>query len=294
MYSPCLKFLVGFLLLIVAVGMSAQTRELRVCADPDNMPFSSRDQTGFENRIAALVAQDLNARLTFVWQRMGRGFVREYLDKAQCDLLIGIPTNYRPVLTTSPYYRSTLRVCLHGKDEPVPSLDSPALHGLKIGVQVLEEEYTPPGEALARRGLQGAIVGFDTIGDGADSIVRAVADQKVDIAIVWGPLAGYFAKEFGRDLRVTPVEPEVDPPGLPFTFAISMGVRKGDLATARSIGKDPVGPGTRRSAPFSTNMEFRSCRLLLSQTRMESRSETSLSTTRGSAGSNNGARVVQS
>ena len=75
--------------------MSAQTRELRVCADPNNMPFSSRDRTGFENRIAALVAHDLSARLTFVWQRMGRGFVREYLDKAQCDLLIGIPTNYR-------------------------------------------------------------------------------------------------------------------------------------------------------------------------------------------------------
>ena len=90
-------------------------------------------------------------------------------------------------------------MCLSPRQkEPVPSLDSPTLHGLKIGVQVLEEEYTPPGEALARRGLQGAIVGFDTIGDGADSIVRAVADQKVDLAIVWGPLAGYFAKEFGQ------------------------------------------------------------------------------------------------
>jgi mxaJ protein len=97
-------------------------------------------------------------------------------------------------------------------------------------VQVLEEEYTPPGEALARRGLQGAIVGFDTTGDGADSIVRAVVDHKVDLAIVWGPLAGYFAKKVGEHLRVSPVEPEVDPPGLPFTFAISMGVRKGNLA----------------------------------------------------------------
>jgi mxaJ protein len=193
------------------------------------MPFSSREQTGFENRIAALVARDLNARLTFVWQRMGRGFVREYLNKAQCDLLIGIPTNYRPVLTTTPYYRSTY-VFVSRQKEPVPSLNSPALHGSKVGVQVLDEQYTPPGEALARRGLQGAIVGFDTLGDGADSIVRAVADQKVDIAIVWGPLAGYFAKEFGHNIRVTPVEPEVDPPGLPFTFAISMGVRKGDLA----------------------------------------------------------------
>jgi mxaJ protein len=160
---------------------------------------------------------------------MGRGFVREYLEKAQCDLLVGVPANYRLVLTTSPYYRSTY-VFVSRPEEAAPSLDSPALRGFKIGVQVLDEQYTPPGEALARRGLQGTIVGFDTIGDDANSIVRAVADQKVDIAIVWGPLAGYFAKEFGHNLRITRVEPEVDAPGLPFTFAISMGVRKNNGA----------------------------------------------------------------
>jgi mxaJ protein len=236
MYSPSLKLLVGSLLLIAEVGATAQTRELRVCADPNNMPFSSRDQTGFENRIAAIVAQDLNARLTFVWQRMGRGFVREYLDKFQCDLLIGIPTNFGQVLTTTPYYRSTY-VFVSSQRRPVRSLDSPELNGWKIGVQVLDEQYTPPGEALARRGLQGAIVAFDTIGGGADSIVRAVADQKVDIAIVWGPLAGYFAKEFGPDLKVSPVEPEVDPPGLPFTFEISMGVQKSNLALRDQLQK---------------------------------------------------------
>ena len=100
---------------------------------------------------------------------------------------------------------------------------------MKIGVQVLDEEYTPPGEALARRGLQAAIVGFDTTEDAA-SIVRAVANRQVGIAVVWGPLAGYFAKQYHHDLVLEPVEPEVDPPGLPFTFAISMGVRKGNTA----------------------------------------------------------------
>jgi mxaJ protein len=243
MYSPCLKFAAVLLLLVPAVGVNAQNSELRVCADPDNMPFSSRDRTGFENRIAALVARDLNARLTFVWQRMGRGFVREYLDKGQCDLLVGIPTNYRPLLTTSPYYRSSYVFVSRQEEPPISSLDSSALRGLKIGVQVLEEEYTPPGEALARRGLQGAIVGFDTTGDGADSIVRAVVDHKVDLAIVWGPLAGYFAKKVGEHLRVSPVEPEVDPPGLPFTFAISMGVRKGNLALRDQLEKILVDRG---------------------------------------------------
>jgi mxaJ protein len=237
MYSPCLKLSVGLLLLLSGMGVSAQTRELRVCADPNNMPFSSRDQTGFENRIAALVAHDLSARLTFVWQRMGRGFVREYLDKAQCDLIVGIPANFRSVLTTSPYYRSTYVFVSRQAEPVIPSLDSPALHGLKIGVQVLDEEYTPPGQALARRGLQSSIVGFDTTGDGADSIIRAVAEQKVDLAIVWGPFAGYFARKIGDKFRVTPVEPEADPPGLPFTFEISMGVRKGDLALRDQLEK---------------------------------------------------------
>src|SRR3954454_9880497 len=107
MCSRFLETALAFLLVNFAVTVAAQTGELRVCADPNNMPFSDMKQEGFENRIADLVAKDLNARLTYVWQRMGRGFVREYLDKSKCDFLIGIPANYRPVLTTDPYYRST-------------------------------------------------------------------------------------------------------------------------------------------------------------------------------------------
>jgi mxaJ protein len=201
------------------------------------MPFSNMKQQGFENRIAAIVANGLGAHLNYVWQRMGRGFVREYLDKSRCDLLIGIPSNYRPVLTTSPYYRSTyVFVSRRGRALNLASgFNSPDLRRLKIGVQVLDEEYTPPGEALARRGLQGAIVGFDTTGDGANSIVRAVAKGQVDAAVVWGPLAGYFAQQYRGSLTLTPVEPEVDPPGLPFTFAISMGVRKGNVSLRNEL-----------------------------------------------------------
>jgi mxaJ protein len=203
------------------------------------MPFSNMKLEGFENRIASIVAKDLDAHLSYVWQRMGRGFVREYLDKAQCDLLIGIPSNYRSVLTTTPYYRSTyVFVSRRAQRLDLASgFNSPDLHGSKIGVQVLEEEYTPPGEALARRGLQAAIVGFNTTGDGADSIVYAVAKRQVDIAVVWGPLAGYFAKHYQGALTLTPVEPEVDPPGLPFTFAISMGVRKSNAALRDEVEK---------------------------------------------------------
>src|SRR5438477_2893958 len=134
------------LLLFSAFAATGQTRQLRVCADPNNLPFSNIKQEGFENRIAELVAKDLGARLSYVWQRMGRGFVREYLNKSQCDLLIGIPTNYRPVLTTTPYYRSSYVFVTRrdGRMKPA-SLNDPSLRQMKIGVQVLEEEYTPPG-----------------------------------------------------------------------------------------------------------------------------------------------------
>ena len=237
MFSPFLKpaALTIFLLLIAGVA-SGQSRQLRVCADPDNMPFSNIQQRGFENRIAELVAAELGARLTYVWQRMGRGFVREYLDKSQCDLVIGIPTNFRPLLTTRAYYRSTY-VFVVPKQEKLKSIsfDSPELHGLKIAIQVLDENYTPPGTALSRRGLQSEIVGFDTTGKSAESIIRAVAQHQVDMAVVWGPLAGYFAKRYDGELKLLPVEPEVDPPGLPFTFSISLGVRKGNIALRNEL-----------------------------------------------------------
>lgn len=220
---------VALALIACALALPAMGRTLRVCADPDNLPFSNSHQQGYENKIATLVAAELHAELTYEWQRMGRGFVREYLNRGACDLLIGVPANFKPVLTTTPYYRSTY-VFVTRRDHhlQLSSLNDPAMHSIKIGVQVMDEDYTPPASALARRGLQDEIVGFESTGDQADSILRAVADGKVDTAMVWGPLAGYFAQKFKSALELTPVTPEVDPPGLPFTFAISMGVQKGN------------------------------------------------------------------
>ena len=238
-FPKCMGLTIFLLVGAAATGQSQSPRqasaqnhaqELRVCADPVNMPFSNRAQQGFENRIAELVSQDLHERLTYEWQRMDRGFVRDYLNKSQCDLLIGVPSGYGPVLTTTPYYRSTFVFVVRrdSKLKPV-SLNDPALRQMKkIGIQALDEDYTPPGGALARRGLQNEIVGFDTMGVNPDSIIRAVADRQVDAAIVWGPLAGYFAKKYGSTLKWEPVTPEMDPPGIPFTFSISMGVRKGN------------------------------------------------------------------
>src|SRR5689334_12286878 len=130
----------GCWLLAMIVGVAsalAQGSQVRVCADPDNLPFSNRHQQGFENRIAQLLARDMHAQLVYVWQRMGRGFVREYLATSRCDLLIGIPVNYAQVLPTRPYYRSTYVFVSRRSARLKPTnFNDPELHTMHVGVQV--------------------------------------------------------------------------------------------------------------------------------------------------------------
>jgi mxaJ protein len=203
---------------------------LRVCADPDNLPFSNRQEEGFENRLAAMLARSFGDDLEYVWQRMGRGFVRENFDNNRCDLVIGVPSQYRPLLTTPPYYRSTyVFVTRRGNSFEPTSIDDPKLTKYRIAVDALEEEYTPPGEALARHGLQGRLVGMYSVGAHAFDSVDAVSRGDVDIAIVWGPIAGYAARKSRGRLRLSALTPESDGP-IPFTFSISMGVKKGNQA----------------------------------------------------------------
>jgi mxaJ protein len=229
MSSRCRRWLVAALFVTAVVPAAARANDLRVCADPDNLPFSNSQQKGFENQIARLVARELHVRLIYVWQRMGRGFVREYLNTTKCDLLIGVPVEFSEVLATRPYYRSSYVFVVRRDATLKPgSLNDDNLRGVRIGVQALDEEYTPPAEALARRGMQTDIVGFHSIGPDPGKIVRAVVDREVGAAIVWGPLAGYFARPYGDLLQLTPISPEADPPGLLFTFMIGMGVRKGN------------------------------------------------------------------
>ncbi len=222
----CSRFLsVAALLIALSVELPAQ---LRVCADPDNLPFSNRAQQGFENRIAQTVAQAMNLKVEYQWQRMGRGFVRDVVNKHKCDIVLGIPENFPALLTTEPYYRSTyVFVTRRANRLRLTSFDDPDLRKLKVGVQIVGEDYAPPAQALGRRGLVANIVGFDITGSTASSIIEAVAKKSVDAAVVWGPFAGYFGRKYRSELSFTPT-PTFDAPCLPLTFAISMGVRKND------------------------------------------------------------------
>jgi mxaJ protein len=216
-------------------------RVLRVCADPNNLPYSNEKRQGFENEIASLVARDLNARVVYTWWPQRRGFVRMTLRRGDCDVIMGIPSNFELALPTAPYYRSSyVFVSRADRHLSITSFDDPRLKKLRIGVQMIGNDHvnSPPAHALAKRGIIDNVAGYTVYGDyrsqapGRD-IVDAVAKGDVDLAVVWGPQAGYFARQQRVPLDIVPVSPQIDLPFLPFVFDISMGTRRGDTLGTR-------------------------------------------------------------
>jgi mxaJ protein len=209
---------------------------LRVCADPNNLPFSNDRRQGFENKLAEMLAADRGMRVEYTWWAQRRGFVRNTLGAEACDVLLGVPSSFELAQTTRPYYRSSyVFVARHDRRLDLESLDDPRLAQLKLGVQMVGDDFanSPPAHALSARGLIQNIVGYSVLDDYSQPnpparIVDAVARGEVDAAVVWGPLAGYFATREPVPLDLRPVTPEIDPPFLPFAFDISMAVRRGD------------------------------------------------------------------
>lgn len=211
---------------------------LRVCSDPNNMPFSNAKQEGFENRIAELVARELHRKLEYFWAPQRRGFVRNTLKAGHCDVMMGVPARYELARPTRPYYRSSY-VFLTRRDRrlDVRTLDDPRLRRFHIGIQIVGNDYEnpPAAQALATRHLTANVRGYTVYGDYSKAdpqrtVVDAVARGDVDLAIVWGPLAGYFAAREPVAIDLRPVSPERDGPALPFVFDISMAVRRDDAA----------------------------------------------------------------
>ena len=209
---------------------------LRVCADPNNLPFSNARGEGLENKLAELVARDLGATVEYTWWAQRRGFFRNTLKAGACDVVMGVPAAFELALTTSPYYRSTY-VFVTRKDRKLDlrSFDDPLLRDLRIGVQMIGDDFanTPPAHALANRHILEHVQGYMIYGDYREPnpparILDAVARREIDTAIVWGPLAGYFARRASVPLAVTPVAPQIDQPFLPFVYDISVGVRRGE------------------------------------------------------------------
>lgn len=206
---------------------------LRVCADPDNLPYSNEQGQGFENRIAQLLAGELQLPLQYTWATQRQGFLRRTLHAGACDVVLGVPVELPGILATRPYYSSSyVFVSLRDRALPLGSWDAPVLRTLRIGLQAVGAggASTPPATALASRGLGGAIVGFPMWGaDGADAprarIIAAVAGGEIDTAVVWGPQAGYYARAYGERLLLTPAASDPRHATLPFSFSIAIGLR---------------------------------------------------------------------
>ena len=208
---------------LFSLAGQASAWDMRVCADPDRLPFSHEDMSGFENRIAEVLADELGATLSFLWSPQTPEMIANHFRTGECDLIIGVADGEANMTSTIAYYRSPF-VFLYRADSGLDlhTFDDPELQDLQIAVQ---PTGGPTEEALVKRGLRGNIVAhFDFQ---LAPIVEAVADGTVDVAVLWGPVPGYLAAQHEGELVVSPV-PEFEPPFIPMFINIVMGVRQGD------------------------------------------------------------------
>jgi mxaJ protein len=246
--SSASKWLAGCLLMAAlalrAPSASAEPRAtLKVCADPNNLPYSNERREGFENALAVLIARELHAELHYMWWPARRGFVRNTLAAHRCDVIMGVPAGYELVRTTRPYYRSSYVFVTRNREQlKIASWDDALLRRLRLGVHVVGDDYSgvPPAQLLARRGIVDNVRGYSIYGvysepEPVRSLIDAVAKREVDVAIAWGPLAAYYAHRAQPALAVSAVPASDDPRALPMRFDIALGVRPDDAALQATL-----------------------------------------------------------
>ena len=249
------RSLVIFWAILLASCSLVPQPTVTACADPNNLPFSNKAGEGFENKLAQLIARDLHAQLRYVWWAQRRGYVRNTLNERSCDFWPGIASNVELVATTRPYYRSTYMFVSREKANLRGlTLDDPRLKTLRIGVQMVGNDATntPPAHALASRGIIRNVRGYMLNGNYRQpnppaEIIRAVERGDIDVALVWGPLAGYFAAQSPVPLRLEAVTPWFADQQWPMQFDVSVGVQRGNQRLLNEIDRVLV----RRSADIA-------------------------------------------
>lgn len=242
MCSAC-KAVACLALLLAASVAFAATPELRVCADPNNMPFSNARGQGFENKLAELVAREMGRHVVYTWQAQRSRFFRKTLNAGVCDVVMSVPAKFEEAWPTVPYYRSSyVFVSLANRHLHLRSFDDPRLRALKIGVHIVSDDNLPPAQALISRGMVRNVVGYSIFGhifqdNPSAELISGVVQKDIDVAVAWGPLAGYFAKIAPVSLDVTPVCAGKADAGVPFQFSIAMGVRHGDVAMRNKLNR---------------------------------------------------------
>jgi quinoprotein dehydrogenase-associated probable ABC transporter substrate-binding protein len=233
---------------LAACALPCAAVPLRVCSDPNNLPYSNREQQGFENSIAQLIAKDMGRQVTYFWFPQRETFFKKTLNSGVCDVVMSVPTGFDEADTTRPYYRSTyVFVSRRDRNLHISSFDDPRLRTLRIGVHILgeQDDSLPPVHALTSRGIVQNLVGYSIFGNLAEKnpsadLIAAVTKKDVDVAVVWGPLAGYFAQHSAVPLDVTPIDGDRSHPELPLTFDIALGVREGDTRLKQQLDAELV------------------------------------------------------
>jgi len=224
-----------------APGLSIELvdpKVLRVCADPHNMPFSTDKSEGFENKLAEMLAEKLGKGLSYAWYPQATGFVRNTLAAHKCDVMMGAPQGDDLVQVTNPYYRSTYALVYkpqHGLDG-VDTLGDPRLKDKRIGVVA----GTPPGNNMAANGLMAHAKPYPLVVDtrvdsSGAAMMHDLAADEIDAGVLWGPIAGYYARQAGSPIIVAPLIKETEGPRL--AYRIAMGVRYSDQEWKRLLNR---------------------------------------------------------
>ena len=211
---------------------------LRVCADPRNLPFSNDKGEGFENKLAELLAQKLDRKLAYTWYPQSVGFVRNTLGAHRCDVIPGFPQGDDLVQSTNPYYRTAYALVVRPGDglDDLDSLADPRLKTKRIGIVA----GTPPATYLAINGLMDKAKPYPLVVDtrvesSATAMMGDLASREIDVAVMWGPMAGYYARRADPRMRVTPLIKERGGPQL--AYRIAMGVRPTDQNWKRLLNR---------------------------------------------------------
>jgi quinoprotein dehydrogenase-associated probable ABC transporter substrate-binding protein len=210
---------------------------LRVCADPNNLPFSNEKGEGFENKIAALLAARLHKDLAYAFYPGATGFVRNTLNAHLCDVILGMPQGNDLVQPTNPYYRTTYAIVTRAGSEldGMTSLDDPRLKEKPHRIGLVAR--TPPGNILARNGLMASVKPYPLMVDtrvesSSAAMIHDLETGDIDVALLWGPIAGYYARKTTAKLSVTPL---AETPGARMAFRIAFGVRHSDQNWKREL-----------------------------------------------------------
>jgi mxaJ protein len=230
-------------ILLAATFSFASTPPLRVCSDPNNLPFSNMRGQGFENALARMVGADLHRQIEFVWWPQRAEFQERWLKKNMCDMVMATAASSDLLTATRPYYRSTyVFVSRRDRNIHVASITDASLKDYRIGAQLIgdDDAEVPPAQELARLGLVRNLVGYSLYGhpfneNPGSEIISATEHGDVDVAVAWAPLAAYFAARSPVPLQLTPICPLRG--GIPFSFDISMAVRHGDDSLLRQLNQ---------------------------------------------------------